>query len=345
MTTATPRSIGRTGLAIRCYVNPGIENMGLEQYGLSLFDGVSQIEPLGFIEKNGIKRYLTGLNENAPEVLAIPAGPERDAVIKDIRETASKVHKMITGGDPIDPSLKNKEFWKECKLLAPTNEEFWGKDIPYPEGFTIELDSSGKYLDLSNHMDILLERAIRAGGYKCLIAPSLEDAAKQPTPPKFYLDKLEATAVTNTELRKTVNKAKAELDRLRDTDVEKLRLIAISFDPDCTQYKTSTPADVIYFNLDRGIDGELWEKNKRQAALTFIGLCNLSLEDIKIKATLKIAKTFRFVDQKPDGFIYFLDEQAVMGRTMEDAFVFLKNPIHNEILDKLQKKVDREMNQ
>ena len=163
MTTAVFRTTGKSGLAIRCYVNPGIDNMGLEQYGLSLFEGASQIEPLGFIEKNGIKRFLTGLNENAPEVLAIPAGQERDAVIKDIRETASKVHKMLTGEDPIDPSAKNKDFWKECKMLAPTNEEFWGKDIPYQEGFTIELDASGKYLDMNNPMDILLERAIKAG--------------------------------------------------------------------------------------------------------------------------------------------------------------------------------------
>ena len=343
MTTSISNVPVKTALAIRCYVNPGIDNMGLEQYGKSLFDGVSQIEPLGFIEKNGVKRFLTGLNENAPEVTNLPQA-EREAMVKDIRETASKVHKMLTGGDLIDPSLKNKDFWKECKMLSPTNEEFWGKDIPYPEGFTIELDSSGKYLDLNNPMDILLERAIQAGGYKCLIGKSLEDAASQPNPPKFYLDRLEITASTNTEVMKLTDRAIVKLVEYADTDVERLRLIAINFDPNPTQYKTSTPANVIYKNMNDGINGLLWEKNKRQAASTFLELSRLSLEDITIKAVLTLSKAFRFIDQKADGFLYFIEQQLVLGRTIEDAFVYFKNPIHADVLDKLQKKVDAEMN-
>lgn len=344
MTTAVFKQTGRTGLAIRCYVNPGIDNMGLEQYGLSLFEGASQIEPIGFIEKNGIKRYLTGLNENAPEILALQ-GADRDAMIKDIRETASKVHKMLTGGDPIDPSLKNKDFWKECKLLAPTNDDFWGKDIPYPEGFTIELDASGKYLDMNNPMDILLERAIQAGGYRCLIGKSLEDASEQPNPPKFYLDRLETSAATNTEVMKLTNLAKAKLVELSDVDIERLRLIAICFDPNPTQYKISTPSNVIYLNMNNGIEGLLWEKNKRQAASTFLEYTRLSLEEISIKALIKVAKAYRFIDQKPDGFVYLMEQQMVLGRTLEDAYVFLKNPINSDFLDKLQRKVDLEMQQ
>ena len=42
--------------------------MGLENYGLSLFDGVTHQEQLACLEINGIVRYLTGLNEFAPEV-------------------------------------------------------------------------------------------------------------------------------------------------------------------------------------------------------------------------------------------------------------------------------------
>src|SRR6185369_10696618 len=106
ITTASFRPSQKTGVAIRCYVNPGAENMGLEAYGLSMFEGVSQIEPLGFIEKNGVRRYLTGLNEDAPEIISLPE-KEREAARVDIRETAAKVHKMLIGGDPIDPSSKN----------------------------------------------------------------------------------------------------------------------------------------------------------------------------------------------------------------------------------------------
>lgn len=342
-TTATPRPTQRTGVAIRCYVNPSAENMGLEQYGLSMFEGVSQIEPLGFIEKNGVRRYLTGLNEDAPEILKMPEA-EREAVRKDIRETAAKVHKMLVGGDPIDPSPKNKNFWKECALLAPNNDAFWGPDKPYPEGFTLELDSTGKFLDMENPTDILLERAIKAGGYKCLIAASLEDAQKAQSAPKFYLDKLETTAVTNTELRKITNTAKAHLVTLAESDPEKLLIIARNFDPDCTQYKKSTPNNIVYLNMDRGIDGELWEKNKRKAAQTFLDLCKMPAEELHIRSMIKVASVYRFIDAKADGFIYYMEHGTVLGRNVEEVLQFLKNPVHSDILNKLQMKVDAEMN-
>lgn len=342
-TTATIRPQKKTGVAIRCYVNPNAENMGLEQYGLSMFEGVSQIEPLGFIEKNGVRRYLTGLNEDAPEVLQLPDA-EREALRKDIRDTAAKVHKMLVGGDPIDSSTKNKNFWKECALLAPSNDKFWGPDKPYPEGFTLELDSSGRYLDMNNPTDILLERAIKAGGYRCLIAPSLEDAQRMSSPPKFYLDKLETTAVTNTELRKVVNKAKSKLDELRDSNIEKLVIIARNFDPDCTQYKKSTPADIVYLNMDRGIDGELWEKNKRKAAQKFLDLCVMPADELHIRAIINIASKYRFIDAKSDGFIYYMEHGTVLGRNIEEALQFLRNPVHEDILNRLQIKVDAEMN-
>ena len=45
--------------------------MGLEKYGLSLHDGVYHEEQLACIENNGIKRYVTGLNEFAPEIKLI----------------------------------------------------------------------------------------------------------------------------------------------------------------------------------------------------------------------------------------------------------------------------------
>ena len=55
-------------IAIRPFFNPNIENMGLEQYGLALHDGVFHEESLACLEINGVKRYVTGLNEFAPEV-------------------------------------------------------------------------------------------------------------------------------------------------------------------------------------------------------------------------------------------------------------------------------------
>lgn len=340
MSTVVAKPV-KSHMTIRSYVDKGVENMGLELYGLSMFDGAIQVEPLGFIDTMGVNNYITGLNENVPEIQKLPQ-KEKEAAIKDIRETAAKVFKMITSKE-VDPAIKNTKFWEECDLLAPTNAKFWGRDVAYPEGFTLALSTTGMDLDMTKPMDILIERAIKSGGYKVLIADSLEAARERPNPPKFYLDRLTDTAATNTEVRKLTNKAKSELETLRDTDVDKLIMIARNFDPDCVQYRNSTPADIVYLNMDKGIDGELWERNKRQAAKTFLDLCRLPAEELYIKAIIKVATKFRFVDQKADGYIYFMEEGNVLGRNPEEVYLFLKNPIHDDILAKLQAKVNFEM--
>ena len=48
-----------------------------QNYGLSLFDGIKHQEQLACLEINGINRYLTGLNEFAPEVKKLPKEKRR----------------------------------------------------------------------------------------------------------------------------------------------------------------------------------------------------------------------------------------------------------------------------
>ena len=72
-------------VSIKPYFDSTIENMGLENYGLALFDGVYHEEQLACLEKNGIKRYVTGLNEFAPDVKLIRNSEEKEARIKQIR--------------------------------------------------------------------------------------------------------------------------------------------------------------------------------------------------------------------------------------------------------------------
>ena len=64
-------------MSIKPYFDPNLENMGLEKYGLTLYDGVYHQEQLACIENNGIKRYVTGLNEFAPEVKLIKDKDEK----------------------------------------------------------------------------------------------------------------------------------------------------------------------------------------------------------------------------------------------------------------------------
>ena len=47
-------------IAIKPYFNENKENMGLEKYKMTLFDGVWHHESIACLERNGIARYVTG---------------------------------------------------------------------------------------------------------------------------------------------------------------------------------------------------------------------------------------------------------------------------------------------
>ena len=79
-----------SSIAIRPYFNSSKENMGLEQYGLALHDGVWHQESLACLEMNGVKRYVTGLNEFAPEVKKL-SPDKRKAKISEIRNYVNDI--------------------------------------------------------------------------------------------------------------------------------------------------------------------------------------------------------------------------------------------------------------
>ena len=83
-----------TSIAIRTYFNRDMENMGLENYGMSLFEGVVHQEELSCLEVNGIKRYVTGLNEFAPEVRKLSAD-KREGKIREIRSAVATLERDL----------------------------------------------------------------------------------------------------------------------------------------------------------------------------------------------------------------------------------------------------------
>ena len=76
-------------ISVRPYTEKKTSNMGLEKYDMVVFEGVVHEEPLACLEEHGVRRYLTGLNEFAPEVKMLP-DDEREAKVKQIRETVSQ---------------------------------------------------------------------------------------------------------------------------------------------------------------------------------------------------------------------------------------------------------------
>jgi hypothetical protein len=324
----------RSTIAIRPYFESRIENMGLEKYGLSLFDGAFHEEQLACLEINGIKRYLTGLNEFAPEVKSLPL-EEQDAKVKQIRIVVSQLEKELASNviDPTDP-----DFWNKVKVCKPDNSEFWDR-------MRVRCSNEPVYLEPDKDpYDLIRLYAIEAGGFS-MVAKSLDQAKSSPIPPKFYLDKLETTASTNTEVKKLRNKAASELQKLFDKNTNKLFYVAKVLDPNSAQYKKSTPNDIVYDNMDKFIAGELVDKDKKRTAQRFLDIAALDMETLKIRAIIKDASFYKFISPKADGMIYEMQSQTMLGRTPSDIVEYLKNPLNESVLIDLTKKVERYWNQ
>lgn len=265
----------KTSIAVRPYFDKQAGNMGLEDYGMSLYDGVTHNEQLACLENNGVIRYITGLNEFAPEIklLTIEA---RDARVKEIRFSIAELERELAA-NILD--VDDKDFWNKVKLLKPDNKEFWNK-------ISMACGNEPVYLDPLKPFDRIKLHAIEAGGF-AMIAKSYDDARSKPTPPKFYLDKEEETVMVRTEYKKMRNKALSELQKLFDKNSTKLFYIAKVVDANSSQYRKSTPLDVIYENMDRYISGDGAESNKERAAKTFIDAVNLDMETLKIKSIVR----------------------------------------------------------
>lgn len=324
----------KSNIAIRPYFDSNVDNMGLQKYGLSLFDGAFHEETIACLEINGIKRYLTGLNEYAPEIKNLPL-EEQEAKIKQIRMVVSQLEKELAANivDADDP-----QFWNKVKLLKIDNSDFWDKIKVRCGNEPVHLDPA------SDPYDLIRLYAIEAGGFS-IVAKSLEEARNMSVPPKFYLDRVGDSATLNTEVMKLRNKAGGELEKLFNKNQNKLFYVAKIIDINGAQYKKSTPNDITYENMSKYITGESVEKDKKKCAGRFLDIAALDMETLKIRAIVKDSNFFKYIATKADGFIYHMSSSVMMGRNLSDVTEYLKNPLNEEILIDLTKKVETHWNQ
>jgi hypothetical protein len=336
--TAEKRASKNGVVTIRPYFDPNVENMGLEKYGLSLWEGVFHEEQLAMVEINGIRRYVTGLNENAPEIKLLPEDL-RMAKTKEIRKIIAQLERDLNT-NPISKKLIDEpdgvEFYKQVKMMRPDNDDLWSK-------ITLRLGNDPMTLDPNVPYDLIKICAIEAGGFS-LIAKSFEDARTRSVPPKFYLDKYEETASTVTEVKKLKNRALSELQTLFDENSTKMFYVAKVVDANSIQYKKNTPNDVIYDNLDKYINGEGIERSQKRASNTFLEAARQDMETLKLRAIIKDATWLKYIALKGDGFIYHMKSGEMLGRTAHDVLEFLKNPLHDQILTTLMSDVEKMWN-
>jgi hypothetical protein len=315
-------------IAIKPYFNENKENMGLEKYKMTLFDGVWHHESIACLERNGIARYVTGLNEFAPEVKTL-APAARKAKIKEIREAVVQLEKELAA-NVIDP--KDKDFWNKVQVLRPDNHKFWEK-------ISLKVGNDPIYLDpVADPYDLIKLYAIEAGGFS-LVAKSLE-ACKRDGGVRFYLDKVKETASTRTGVSKIKNKALAALQGLYDTDSTKLLYVAKVVDANSTQYIKGTPLDILYENMDAFINGEGVERSIKKAAEAFIKTANESMEDLKIRAMIKDAMVYNLMTTKTDGYIYDKYSGSKLGTRPLEVLEFMKNPKNDETLQRYIEEMD-----
>ncbi|MBE17887.1 MAG: hypothetical protein CMH79_03905 [Nitrospinae bacterium] len=323
----------KQSIAIRPFFDPTKKNMGLENYGMALYDGVYHEEQLACLEMNGVKRFVTGLNEFAPEVKMLPPG-EKEQKVKEIRGTVCQLEKELAA-NVIDP--EDKDFWNKVTLLNPNNEKFWAR-------ISLRCGNDPVYLDPSTDpYDLIKLHAINAGGFS-MVAKSLKAAKRANKPPKFYLDMLEDSIQTRTESTKLRNKALVALEKMYDSNVTKLMYVAKIVDPNSAQYIKSTPTDVLYENMDGFINGEGVQTNKKKAAQTFIDVSKETMEDLKISALVKDLLYYKYIATKSSGWIEDLSSGIRLGKRPTEVVEFLKNPENEEMLFALLEKVEHYWN-
>ncbi len=325
-------TVKKTPIAVRPFFDASASNMGLEDYGMSLFDGVTHHEQLACLENNGVVRYLTGLNEFAPDIRLLNE-QDKAARIKEIRAAVCELEKELAA-NVID--VEDEQFWNKVKLLKPDNSEFWNR-------ISIACGNEPLFLDPKDPYDRIKLHGIEAGGFS-LVAKSYDDARSRPVAPKFYLDKTEETVMARTEYKKMRNKALAELQKLFDKNSTKLFYIAKVVDINSTQYKKSTPNDIIYENMDNYINGMGGETNLERAARSLIEAASMDMETLKIKSIVRDSVFFKYIINKADGFIYHTKSGSMLGRNVSDVLEYLKNPLNEDVLKDLNQACEKYWN-
>ena len=316
-------------IAVRPFFSAGKENMGLETYGLSLHDGVFHEENLACLEMNGVKRYITGLNEFAPDVKMLPKDKKK-AKIKEIREVVAQLEAELAA-NVVDPN--DKDFWNKLTVMKPDNSKFWDK-------ISLRCGNDPVFLDPEKDpYDLIKLHAINAGGFS-IVAKSLRIAKESNNPPKFFLDTVEESLSTRTELSKLKNRSLVELQKLYDSNVTKLMYVAKICDVDSSQYIKSTPNDILYENMDNYINGFGAESSKKKAASQFLEVSQLDMEELKIRALIKDSLYYRFITTKAGGWIEPIDSGVRLGKTPSECLEFLKNPTNEETLMSILDKVE-----
>lgn len=345
-------------VSIKPYIS-GEPNAGLEKYDLVIAEGAQHKEYLGYVEQNGVKRYLTGLNELAPEVQRITDKEKKEAVILDIRKTVVFLENSVAAnyeisekdiheydGDGKATGFSDK-FWSKVTMFISAgpdkfdNQKMRERIPTYWDAVEVKCTNRPLFLDPKNPHDLIIIYAIKAGGFET-VAPSLEAARTAAITPKFYLDSEEETATIKTEVKKLRNKAGGELQKLYDKDQTKLFYVTKLCAINSLSYRKATSNDILYNDCDMYINGETVDKNKKLTAQKFLDYCKLDVKELRVQAIVRDSTEMHLLTFKTDGQLYYNKTGVPMGKGVLDVVKFLENPLNNDILTSISEEVEAE---
>lgn len=308
-------------VSVRQFVDSDVFNMGLEQYGLSVFSGESgsggHKEWLGYKELGDAQIYLTGLDPNADYIRKITDDEKKEAVISQIKEMRAVLEEKY-GKESIDP--KNKAFWSKIFL---------------------EIRTPVLQLDLSNPSNLLLYCGIKAGGFS-EVAPSFLEAKESNKIYKYYLHEDEEVMTAKVELTRLRNKAKSALEEIYESDPDFLFLLSKTFLPIERGYSRKTPIDGLYEDINNMIEGAGGDnKNIKAFPKKFLELKQMGKSELRYKALVLEASNNRIIVKDKDNIFVNPSTGNNLGKTEQDIIEYLKNPLHQEDLATISEKVDK----
>ena len=68
------------------------------------------------------------------------------------------------------------------------------------------------------------------------------------------------------------------------------------------------------------------------------------METLKIKSIVRDSVFFKYIINKPDGYIYHSKSNALLGRNVSDVVEHLRNPLNEDILKDLNNSCEKYWN-
>jgi hypothetical protein len=258
---------------------------GLHKHNRSKFPNTFEIvQPA----KNTDGRWLTGMDENALFVNAIPDSvrrAERKEELNTLREELSR----LTG---FDLSATNNEYWSSYKVVLRETVS----------------------LDLANPDDKVKYLVLLANGY---VVPEL-GMTNNPdyVNTKYYVSRKEEESKGRMLTKKQKDEAKSKLLEV-SRDYDKLILIA-KFVLGAKRIKTGMDADIIYEEISNFIDDP---KDTSNVDL-FLDATSRTIESLQYKLTIDEAIRSGQIKFR-DG--YYQRGNATYGKTLKEVIAFLSS--------------------